>query len=171
MPLTISCNANRMADLHAPRKKAGGTFIPHALTAMTSSTFTVSNAINLDWVRAHGLTTGAGTKTNCDSEFNSTSGGASLLGAVEKRDSALVNQTPCRLQWDAWRNNTTALKQQFGLGLIFTLLGQNCEPPVVTKSCTGWDHCSSMRTLTTMNGHVHHWANDAQISFEFVQKM
>ena len=35
---------------------------------MTSRTFTVSNAMNPDWVRADGLTAGAGTKTNCDSE-------------------------------------------------------------------------------------------------------
>ena len=95
MPLTISCNANRMADLYAPQRKTGSTFITHAPTAMT-------NAMNPDWVRADGLTAGAGTKTNCDPESTSTSAGASLLALMKEIQCpplTLVNGTPCRLQW------------------------------------------------------------------------
>ena len=57
---------------------------------MTSRTFTVSKAMNPDWVRADGLTAGAGTDT-------STSRSASLLGADEKKiqcpSLTLVNRT------------------------------------------------------------------------------
>ena len=85
MALTISCNANLMADLFAPRRNAGSTFITQLLIVMTSRTFTMSKLMNPSWMCAERLIIAAGATSASDSTSTSSS---------ETMDSVSASNTP-----------------------------------------------------------------------------
>ena len=93
--------------------------------------------MNPDWVRTNGLTASASTETNCDFEPRPLEA-LHFLGAGEKRDSMSVSDarepdsmsTSVGLTGSNTVDGTlwnTALRQQFGLAFIFTLLGPELQ--------------------------------------------